>query len=61
MPYFRSKRFAPRVVRFVAIFCATVSGEPTYSAPLGPISRRKDSSVGMANPRVLLTDRITSR
>ena len=29
MPYFRSKRFAPRAVRFAAIFWATVSGEPT--------------------------------
>jgi hypothetical protein len=29
MPYFRSKRFAPSAVRLLAIFCATVSGDPT--------------------------------
>ena len=29
MPYFRSNRVAPRVRRFVAIFWATVSGDPT--------------------------------
>lgn len=29
MPYFRSKRVAPSVERFAAIFFATVSGEPT--------------------------------
>ena len=29
MPYFRSKRVAPSAVRFVAIFWATVSGDPT--------------------------------
>src|SRR5487761_241651 len=29
MPYFRSNRFAPSAVRFAAIFCATVSGDPT--------------------------------
>ena len=51
MPYFRSNRVAPRARRFVAIFCATVSGEPTYSAPCGPVSRSKDSSVGIAKPR----------
>ncbi len=29
MPYFKSKRFAPRAVRLAAIFRATVSGDPT--------------------------------
>jgi hypothetical protein len=29
MPYFKSKRLAPRMVRFAAIFYATVSGDPT--------------------------------
>jgi hypothetical protein len=29
MPYFKSNRVAPRRVRFAAIFCATVSGDPT--------------------------------
>ena len=54
MPYFRSKRFAPSDVRVCAIFCATVSGEPTWSAPCGPISCMNDSSVGIAKPRILL-------
>jgi hypothetical protein len=34
-----------------AIFWATVSGEPTYSDPCGPVSQSKDSSVGSAKPR----------
>jgi hypothetical protein len=29
MPYFKSKRFTPSAGRFAAIFCATVSGDPT--------------------------------
>jgi hypothetical protein len=29
MPYFKTKRVAPSAVRLAAIFCATVSGDPT--------------------------------
>jgi hypothetical protein len=61
MPYFRSNRVAPSTVMFAAIFWATVSGEPTYSAPSGPISCVNDSFVGIRNPRVLLTWRIIRR
>src|SRR5215471_13243195 len=46
MPYFRSNRDAPRTRRLAAIFWATVSGEPTYRAPSGPVSASNDSSVG---------------
>ena len=51
MPYFRSNRDAPRTRRLAAIFWATVSGEPTYSAPPGPVSASNDSQVGIAKPR----------
>ena len=51
---------APRAVRLAAIFAATVSGDPTYSAPCGPTSCTKDSLVGTAKPRVLLYRVMTS-
>ena len=47
IPYFRSKRLAPSTRRFVATLRATVCGEPTYSAPSGPVSR---SSMVLADP-----------
>ena len=55
IPYFRSNRVASSARRFVAILRATVSGEPTYRAPCGPVSRSRDSSVGGAKPRSAAT------
>jgi len=50
---------APRARTFAAILFATVSGEPTYSAPSGPVSRSNDASVGMAKPRSSATRAMT--
>src|SRR5277367_5538638 len=61
MPYFRSNRVAPRARRFVAIFRATVCGEPTNSAPSGPASQSNLLVVGIAKPRSAATSAMVSR
>jgi len=48
---------APERARSRRSCWATVSGDPTYSAPSGPASRSNDASVGMAKPRSSATAR----
>jgi hypothetical protein len=50
MPYFRSNVVAPRARTLAAIFRATVPGEPTNSAPSGPVSQSNLLVVGSATP-----------
>ncbi|NYE20358.1 hypothetical protein BJ991_002386 [Microbacterium immunditiarum] len=49
--YLRSKRAIPSVRIVSAILAATVSGEPTYSAPSGPTSCWKRRRLYVGQPR----------
>ena len=49
--YFMLKRDRLSAVAVCTIFAATVSGDPTQSAPSGPASRSKLARVGGGHPR----------